>query len=157
MAAYRLDRRLGLGMVPVTVVSAATTGKAVRVHLVGGRHADGRRRSAACQGSAPPDAVAWNRQISIVRVFDQLVFNFDRDLGNLLIDGDWRVWMIDHTRAFKIFKTIGREKQLGTRCARQLLAALRGLDGAALRERMGDVLSPGQVEAVLARRDRRRW
>jgi hypothetical protein len=33
-----------------------------------------------------------------MRAFDQLIYNTDRNLGNLLIDGDWRIWMIDHTR-----------------------------------------------------------
>ena len=39
----------------------------------------------------------------VVRLFDQLIYNTDRNLGNLLIDKDWRLWMIDHTRAFKTF------------------------------------------------------
>ena len=86
-------------------------------------------------------------------MFDQLIYNTDRNPGNLLIDGDWRIWMIDHTRAFKIFKTVGSEEQLGTRCARQMLTTLRGLDEPTLRERMEDVLSSGQIEGLLARRD----
>jgi len=38
----------------------------------------------------------------VVRLFDQLIYNTDRNLGNLLIDKSWRLWMIDHTRAFKV-------------------------------------------------------
>jgi hypothetical protein len=102
----------------------------------------------------PPDVARWNRQAFVVRLFDELIYNTDRHLGNLLIDGGWRMWMIDHTRAFKIFKTLPHEKQLGTRCPRHLLAALRGLDEASLRGKMQELLSPGQVKALLARRDR---
>ena len=61
--------------------------------------------------------------------------------------------MIDQSRAFKIFKTLDSRDKLGRRCARQLLDALRRLDRAALKEKTGDVLSGGQVEALLARRD----
>jgi hypothetical protein len=152
VAAYRLDRLLGLGMVPVTVVRRFEGDEAAFTWWVDDvRMSERERRRRKIE---PPDAILWNRQIAVVRAFDELIYNTDRHLGNLLIDGDWRVWMIDHTRAFKVFRAIGRPQQLRSRCARQLLAALRGLDGDALRERMRDVLVPGQVEALLARRDR---
>jgi hypothetical protein len=50
----------------------------------------------------PPDRDIWNKQMYVVRVFDQLIYNTDRNLGNLLIDKNWRLWMIDHTRAFRL-------------------------------------------------------
>ncbi len=75
-----------------------------------------------------PDPPAWNRQIWVVRIFDQLIYNFDRNLGNLLIDKSWNVWMIDHSRAFKIFKELKDPENLGTHCPRALLAAMRTLD-----------------------------
>ena len=40
--------------------------------------------------------------MSLVRVFDQLIGNIDRNVGNLLITSDWRIWAIDHTRAFRL-------------------------------------------------------
>jgi len=151
VAAYRLDRLLALGMVPVSVVRRYEEDDAAFTWWVDDvRMSESERQKKKVE---PPDVIRWNRQIGVVRTFDELIYNTDRHLGNLLIDGDWRIWMIDHSRAFKIFKTIGRPEQLGTRSARQLLAALRGLDGATLRERMEDVLTPGQVEALLARRD----
>jgi hypothetical protein len=151
VAAYRLDRLLGLGMIPVAVVRRYREDDAAFTWWVDDVRMSERERQK--RKTEPPDVIRWNRQIGVVRAFDELIYNTDRNLGNLLIDGDWRIWMIDHSRAFKIFKKLGREEQLGTRCARQLLAALRGLDAATLRARMEDVLSPGQVEALLARRD----
>ena len=103
-------------------------------------------RDRLAKKTASPDAEAWNRQMYIVRVFDELIFNFDRNLGNLVIDRDWRIWMIDHTRAFKIFKEIKAPKNLGTRCEKDFFDALRKLDRAALQPIMKDLLAePAQV------------
>jgi len=152
VAAYRLDRLLGLGMVPVTVVRRYRRGDASFAWWIDDVRMSERERKK--KKAEPPDVGRWNRQAFVVRVFDELIYNTDRHLGNLLIDGDWRMWMIDHTRAFKIFKALAHEKNLGKRCPRQLLAALRGLDEGTLRNRMKDLLTRGQVDGLLARRDR---
>ena len=36
-----------------------------------------------------------------VRVFDELIANRDRNIGNMLWTSTWKMWMIDHTRAFR--------------------------------------------------------
>jgi hypothetical protein len=151
IAAYRLDRLLGLGMVPVTVLRAFDARPAAFTWWLDDvRMSEGERLK---KKVLPPNIGRWNERIFAVRIFDELIYNTDRNLGNLLIDGDWRLWMIDHSRAFKIFKTVRREEQLGKRCPRQLLAALRGLDEAALQRAMEDLLIAGQIEGLLGRRD----
>jgi len=99
------------------------------------------------------DTERWNRQMWVVRLFDQLIYNTDRNLGNLLIDKDWRLWMIDHTRGFKMFSEPKSPKNLAPQCARGLLEALRRLDQATLAAATRDLLGPGQVKGLLARRD----
>jgi hypothetical protein len=152
VAAYRLDRLLGLGMVPVTVVRRFEKGEASftwwvdDVLMVEGERFKKKIRA--------PDVDEWNRQMLVVRVFDQLIYNFDRNLGNLLIDKQWNIWMIDHTRAFKIFTELKSEKNLGERCSRDFLASLRRLDKATLKPLLTDLLNEGQIDALLARRDR---
>jgi hypothetical protein len=89
----------------------------------------------------------------VVRVFDQLIYNTDRNLGNLLIDKNWRLWMIDHTRAFKLFTEPKSPKNLAPQAARVLLGGLRRLDQAAVAAATKDLLSQGQVKGLLARRD----
>ena len=49
--------------------------------------------------AAPPEG--WVDQMSAIWVFDNLLFNADRHPGNLLIDTNGRVWMIDHTQTFQ--------------------------------------------------------
>ena len=53
------------------------------------------------QGLRAPNSIAWRRQLQEMYIFDDLIGNIDRNLGNLLIDGDWKLWLIDHSRAFQ--------------------------------------------------------
>jgi len=101
----------------------------------------------------PPNVSRWSRELAAVNLFNELIYNTDPNSGNLLIDRDWRLWMIDQSRAFKIFKTLQHEEKLGRRCARGLLEALRRLDEPTLSQAMGDLLGEGQIRGLLARRD----
>ena len=65
-----------------------------------------------------PDMDAWNREMYVVRVFDQLIYNTDRNLQNLMIDPDFHIWMIDHTRAFRMQTTLREKKDL-VKCDRR--------------------------------------
>jgi hypothetical protein len=100
-----------------------------------------------------PDAQSWNEQMYRVRVFDQLVYDTDANLTNVLIGQDWKVYRIDFSRAFRIYKNLQMPKDL-VQCDRQLLAKLKALDGRELATRTKGFLSKLEVEAVMARRDK---
>jgi len=53
-----------------------------------------------------PNTDDWNQQMWVTRLFDQLIANMDRNLGNLLIDKSYNIWMIDHSRAFRTNKDL---------------------------------------------------
>jgi len=81
-----------------------------------------------------------------------LIYNSDRNLGNLVIDKQWRLWMIDHTRAFRLQTKLPNEKNL-VMCDRKLLASMRKLDQETLDEQLQPFLTKSEIKALLARRD----
>jgi hypothetical protein len=99
-----------------------------------------------------PNRVLWAHQLYKMRAFAVLVGDTDRNLGNMLITPDWRLWMIDFTRAFRRQTDIKYPKDL-PQVDRTVLARLRTLDGPTLRAATAHCLSEFEVEAVMKRRD----
>ena len=100
-----------------------------------------------------PDADAWNNQMYKVRVLDQLVYDNDPNLTNVLIGEDWKIGRIDFTRAFRLSKDLRDPKDL-VRCDRQLFEKLKTLDGNELADKTKHYLTKDEVKAVMARRDK---
>jgi len=100
-----------------------------------------------------PDADSWNKQMYKVRVLDQLVYDTDANLTNVLIGEDWKIYRIDFSRAFRTFKTLQRENDL-VQCDRQLFTKLKALDGSELAARTKGFLTKEELRAVMARRDK---
>ena len=90
--------------------------------------------------------------MQLVRLFDQLIYNMDRNMGNLLITKDWTVWAIDHTRAFRTHETLKTPENV-SRCDRQVFERLKQLDKDTLKKEMDQVLDEWQIRSLLARRD----
>ncbi|MBA3270938.1 MAG: hypothetical protein H0T71_10530 [Acidobacteria bacterium] len=150
VAAYRLDRLLDLGMTPASVERRHDGKPGSFTWWVDDVLMDEKARLK--KNLSSPNGRQWNEQMWHVRLFDQLISNVDRNLGNLLIDKDWRIWMIDHSRAFRLFnapQTPGNIAQ----CDRTVLARLKTLDKATLTSTMADYLAPNEISAMLKRRD----
>jgi hypothetical protein len=105
------------------------------------------------QQISAPDADAWNNQMYKVRVFDQLVYDTDPNLTNVLIGEDWKIYRIDFSRAFRLSKDLQSAKDL-VRCDRQLLEKLKALDANELADKTKHYLNKDEVKAVIARRDK---
>ena len=150
LAAYALDKLLALDMIPATVARDFRGQEASYTWWVDDVLMDEGERQK--RKVAPPDPRTWNEQMWIVRVFDQLIYNTDRNLGNVVITSTWQIWMIDHTRAFRWQKTLRTPENL-TKCDRKLLERLRALDAPTIERAVDDHLGPREIEALLARRD----
>lgn len=150
VAAYRLNVLLGLDMVPVTVQRHYQRGPAAFTWWVDDVMMDEGTRLR--EKRRAPDMQAWNQQMAVVRVFDQLIYNTDRNLGNLLITSDWQLWMIDHTRAFRRHRTLRAVKDL-TGCDRAVLARLEALDKATIHRELARWLELPEIEGVVGRRE----
>lgn len=150
VAAYRLAAMLGLDNIPVSVERRFRSQEAAFTWWVDDVLMDERAR---VEGQVkPPYPAAWNAQIQVMRVFDELVANSDRNRGNMLIDRAWTLWLIDHSRAFRLGRTL-RTPAILRRCDRLLFVRMKALTRAAIDLELGDYLTSMERDALMSRRD----
>jgi hypothetical protein len=151
IAAYRVAQLIDLRTVPMSVKRIVDGKEASMTWWVDDVAMDERARLKA--RSSGPDPERTTRQIQTMRVFDELIQNKDRNQGNILWDRQWTLWLIDHTRAFRLEKKLLRPERL-LRCDRRLFERLTAMTADSLKNAVGDSLSKYEQEALLARRDR---
>jgi len=148
IAAYELDRLLGLDMVPPTVE------RRVEHDLVSAQlWVEDCRPLGSVDQSQRPDPAAWNRQVYRERVFENLVANIDENAGNILVDPAWNMILVDHSRAF--FSDNMPFEKVMTHIDRALFDKLKALEeGTLMPELKPWVRSGGTVRDILKRRDK---
>jgi len=151
IAAFELAKLVGLGnMMPVTVERTWQGQAGALSWWLPVKMDEGQRVEKHIN---PPDVEAWNKQMHKMRVFAQLVYDTDRNNGNVLVSEDWHLWMIDFSRAFRLYTTLENPKNL-IRCDRQLLQKLRQLDAAELTRKTKNWLNEIEIKGIMARRDK---
>lgn len=151
VAGYKLDRLLGMNMTPVTVERRYVGKTGSFCWWIDDVLMDEKQRKE--RKVEPPNQDEWAEQMYMVRVFDQLVYNTDRNLGNLIIDKSWKMWMIDESRAFRILPSLPEPKDL-VKCDEALLQKLKELDEAVLKRELGSYLTNMEMKGLLQRRDK---
>lgn len=144
IAAYVLDKLLGLGMVPPTVEKKWR-------HEIGSaqlwvEHCSLLKSKA---GQTAPDTKRWNRQVYRQRVWDNLTANTDRNQGNLLVDDHWNLVLIDHSRCFTRISDL---KYPMTKIDRPFYERLKALTEQDIKTHMRGLLLDGP-KPLLKRRD----
>jgi hypothetical protein len=149
IAAYHVDRIIGLGMVPATVPRRVDGKPGSLQWFIDGTITEEKRMA---QHLVSPDEERWSQQVFTMRLFDQLIANADRNLGNILITPDFQIRLIDHSRSFRVNRDLTKPETL-LRFSRSLLEGITRLEKKDLQRRVGDYLTSGQIDRLLQRRD----
>jgi hypothetical protein len=155
IAAYEMDKLLGLGMVPPTVEKRVKGEVGAAIMWVAPTESFKQLGGVPGQKGVktPPasQAPAWNRQITRAKMFDDLIGNIDPNLGNWLIDPAWNLILIDHTRAFTSTKDLYHQL---VAIDPELWERMKALDEATLTSALESWLDKGAIKAILQRRDK---
>ena len=143
IAAYELDKLLGLGMVPPTVEKRVRGERGAAILWL-----EGVQSWKAVESAPKPPK--WNREAVRMKMFDNLIGNIDRNAGNLLVDAAWNLFLIDHSRAF-VTETRLRAEMV--RIDKGIWDKMLALDEPALTAALGKWLDRGAIRAILKRRD----
>ena len=152
VAAYRLDRMLGLELVPVTVEREIGGVSGSLQFWIDGlvSELDREQKTLSASGWCP-----LREQWPLMFVFDALIYNEDRTKQNMTYSGDdWMMYLIDASRAFRTNR--GRPadiRKVELKLSPLLADRLAALDGETLNANMRGLLERGQIQALLARRD----
>jgi hypothetical protein len=151
-AAYELGKLLGLDTVPPAVErKIRRTEGTLQVFVENTISNQERRKDKIPEPSGGIEYWRWMMQWQQIQMFDNLIYNEDRNPGNVLISPDGRLWMIDHGRSFRRWKQLPHP-ELISYLDRNVWEKLQTLDEAMVRERLKDYLQPYEMEGLLERR-----
>ena len=150
IAAYRVDKMLGMGMSPACVYREVNNKPASMCWWVDNVMFDELTRRE--RKIEPADSNSWTKQLNLIRDFDALIDNTDRNQGNLLFDKNWQLWMIDHSRAFRVTNEI-RNPAILKRISQKMMDGMRGLTLKECNRELRPYLTDDEIRTMLVRRD----
>ncbi len=164
IAAYRMDKLLGLNMIPPTV-ERDFEGKKGSLQLW--IESEFSLLDVMEQGIPLPDkypeATTFNRGKYLTRAFDSLIANDDRTQQNIRYTKDWRTILIDHSRSFRSTRKYRRrllygrngskEKQLFRQLPRSFVEKIEALEFDDIKRAVGPYLTDEEIKAILARKE----
>jgi hypothetical protein len=149
IAAYELDKLLGLEMIPPTVERRVKGDVGAAIMWVSPT------KSFKDLGGPPTPpslkAAVWNRQLVRAKMFDNLIGNIDPNLGNWLVDPSWNLLLIDHTRSFTTKKDMVHQM---TRIDQELWDKMKTLTVESLTPALQKWIGNREIRAIIERRDR---
>jgi hypothetical protein len=150
IAAYELARLLKLDhMMPVTVERRWSGRVGSLTWWVDDVLMDEAEREKT--NAQPPSPIEFQRQRQRMVVFAELVRDTDRNKGNVIYTRDWRVVMIDFTRAFRLERNLRYPETL-QQCDRALFQQLQVLTPEEMRKPLTPYLTAMELTALVARR-----
>jgi hypothetical protein len=163
IAAYRMDKLLGLNMIPPTVEREFEGKKgSLQLWIVTEFSLLDIMEQGIPFPDKNPEATVFNRGKYLARAFDSLIANEDRTQQNLRYTKDWRVILIDHSRSFRskrkyqkrllYGKNGAKEKKLFRQLPRSFVEKVKALDFGMIKNAVGPYLTDKEIDAVLARK-----
>jgi hypothetical protein len=167
IAAYRLDKLIGLNMVPPAVEREFQGQNGALILWAENKYS---LEKIVDDNIRIPEAAAEHTEKMkwLTRAWDSLIANEDRTQQNVLYTEDWRMILIDHSRSFRATKEHTKRLMFGRRglqtsmqgtpflfrrLPRSFVDRIRGLSFESIRAAVGEYLTDGEIQAVLARRD----
>ena len=167
IAAYRLDKLIGLDMVPVAIERDFQGKKGALSLWAENKYS---LLKIAQQGIRIPDEAASRVEKAkwLTRAWDSLIGNEDRTQQNVLYTEDWRTILIDHSRAFRSAKAFTERLMFGAdgikrgddgrallfrRVPRAFYDKVKMLTAGSVRAAVGDTLTDAEIVSLLTRRD----
>lgn len=162
IAAYIVDKLLGVGMVPPTALRVHQ-GRPGSIQLWIDNTSLFRELQKRPEHQEAFRSDGWRNASYIAQFFDNLIGNEDRHTGNVLVTRDFRAILIDHSRTFRVGPSFTEaipfsEKNVAAddlmrRLPRKLVERTAALGERELREALSELLSDTEIRAVLARRE----
>ena len=146
IAAYEIDKLLGLNLVPVTVERQFRGELGAAVMWI--ESISSFRELGGLPRAPPAKRAMWNRQIVQAKMFDNLIGNSDPNLGNWLVDSEWNLFLIDHSRAFSRSRRPIHEL---ARIDRELFSRMSALDETTLERATDEWLTKAERRMIIKR------
>jgi len=151
IAGYKLDRVLGLDMVPPTLeahYNGQMTG--LQLWVLNCKELNELKE----QNLSAPDPAKWAYQLNRLHAFEDLAANLDKKEGTPIVDPQWNLIVLDHSLAFTntlaLPYAIGKDlKQID----RPFFDRIKTLDKAAVQRAIGDLVNADARDALFVRRD----
>jgi hypothetical protein len=148
IAAYRLGLVLGMDNIPPSFPRAVDRRPGAVTVWIEDTRTELERLE---RDERPPQPQRWVREVIRMQLFDELIATTDRNQGNILFDEEWKLWLIDHTRAFRGRAELAEPEAIES-CDRRFWSALRDVSDERLRATVEPWLSTRETDALLARR-----
>ena len=163
IAAYHLDKYLGLNMIPPIVVKRFRGDKGCCSLDYGGTITLREKKAQNLNPSSGARVASLYRAMYLQRAFDNLIANADRNEGDVLYTKDWQMLLIDHSRAFHTSKRYTKKLLLDENSKplpmpmrslpRAFVDKLKSLDLGIIKDVVGEFLTEKEIEGILLRRD----
>jgi hypothetical protein len=161
IAAYEMDKLLGLNMIPPTVEREFKGKKGSLQFWMDFEMSELER---AEQNVGIPSSVAdnWLKRKYLALAFDSLIANVDRTQENIRYTKDWRMILIDHSQSFR---SSGKHKKkllygkegfkqvnLFSMLPRDFVEKIKVLSFDKIKNAVGSYLKDNEINAILARK-----